>query len=747
MGRVIGASDTQVLREALSKGVNVWYVDASVGSSGDGTSWETAFQTITEAHTAASDGDNIIIMDGTYDENTVTGGLTITKSNLKIIGLSSKGQAVAIVNTNGAATRVLDVSGHFNTFENLQFQQATIIGAYVHGSGNVFKGCVMAQCTDGFDIQVGNNKFIDCFVGIFTGSAFKIASIGTIIENCIILNIAAGTSIGIEITNSAGNYLNVVKDTIIYGVNEGIKTGTDSNHAIFDNISFSGCTTNITDNSSTSQFIKNNEPSLIATNNTVQQDLAAIHTDTGTTLPSTITTLQTDATALIRRAQQSGVNVWFVDANATGAEDGTSWTDAFILPSQAQAVALRGDVVVIMASIYDENAEITGFTIDNDGVEYVGLSSIAAGVVITNSNAGATDACKITGSYNIFRNMTFYLGGATGCHISGGQNHFHNCLATASLTGFNVDGDLTELNNCYAKDNTGAAFRVNDGNAQINNCIATVTAAGTSIGVELVDYNAVELNVIRNMVISGFNEGIVVGTEAPNNTFVNVSFSSCTTNITNNNATTSFINCSEESEITADNTIQQDLKDIHTDTKFLVTNAISGHVEGSIANTVIGIEREHHTRETWLGISADQSGNDWALDTLTPFQAISGANVYGADANDEAKVLGSDDTPIRTGKDYFSIHRVLVTASSAATAYKLRFVYGTGTMADAITAKQYSEVMFIRESGVGRGDIINIKMPRLAVDTKIWCQAWNAADNATIDFLVGVHEHDSPETP
>jgi hypothetical protein len=26
--------------------------------------------------------------------------------------------------------------------------------------------------------------------------------------------------------------------------------------------------------------------------------------------------------------------------------------------------------------------------------------------------------------------------------------------------------------------------------------------------------------------------------------------------------------------------------------------------------------------------------------------------------------------------------------------------------------------------------------------TKVWVQAWNATDNATIDFLVGLHEYE-----
>ncbi|MDP2897092.1 MAG: right-handed parallel beta-helix repeat-containing protein [bacterium] len=47
----------------------LWYVDASVTASGDGTSWETAFKTIQEGIDAASDDGTVIVAEGTYREN------------------------------------------------------------------------------------------------------------------------------------------------------------------------------------------------------------------------------------------------------------------------------------------------------------------------------------------------------------------------------------------------------------------------------------------------------------------------------------------------------------------------------------------------------------------------------------------------------------------------------------------------------------------------------------------------------
>jgi hypothetical protein len=60
------------------KPVKTWYVDDSVSSSGDGTSWATAFKTIQEGIKAASDGDIVNVATGTYRENILFKGKNIT---------------------------------------------------------------------------------------------------------------------------------------------------------------------------------------------------------------------------------------------------------------------------------------------------------------------------------------------------------------------------------------------------------------------------------------------------------------------------------------------------------------------------------------------------------------------------------------------------------------------------------------------------------------------------------------------
>jgi hypothetical protein len=176
----------------------------------------------------------------------------------------------------------------------------------------------------------------------------------------------------------------------------------------------------------------------------------------------------------------------------------------------------------------------------------------------------------------------------------------------------------------------------------------------------------------------------------------------------------------------------------------LATDGLEG-TENSLSYRVHEIENHLHSRGRWLGLHGSPTATNWADDVLTPFVAISGNGVYGADTDDEADVLGTDDTPAISGMVKYDLHRILVVDVSVNTVYKLRIVYGTGTMADAITAGQYSELMVQFDSTnpqLSAGIPVDIHMPRLNAGTdKVWIQARNATDNATITFLVGLHEY------
>lgn len=167
--------------------------------------------------------------------------------------------------------------------------------------------------------------------------------------------------------------------------------------------------------------------------------------------------------------------------------------------------------------------------------------------------------------------------------------------------------------------------------------------------------------------------------------------------------------------------------------------------EDSLSYRLGEIERHLHNRERWYGKLAVQTATDWAENNLTPFRAISGNNAYGTDPNDEAQVLGTADTPIIAGNTRYDLHKLFIVDASSTSIYKLRIIYGTGTMADAITAEQYSIVMVKIDAAAG--ETPNVPVPIMmrrgtCGQTKIWIQAWNAINNATIDFFVGLHEYE-----
>lgn len=189
--------------------------------------------------------------------------------------------------------------------------------------------------------------------------------------------------------------------------------------------------------------------------------------------------------------------------------------------------------------------------------------------------------------------------------------------------------------------------------------------------------------------------------------------------------------------------LDEKIKDYSKKIDDATTLGLAG-TSNSLSYRVHEIEKHFHSPEVWRGKLTVQTATAWADDTLSPYRAISGSNDYGGDADDEALVLGTADTPVQSGYVKYDLHQMLFTELSTDTPFKIRIIWGTGTMADAITAGQCSEII-IQNNPTGNkvgGSPLDVMMPRLnsGVD-KVWIQAWNATDNATADFLVGFHEY------
>lgn len=145
-------------------------------------------------------------------------------------------------------------------------------------------------------------------------------------------------------------------------------------------------------------------------------------------------------------------------------------------------------------------------------------------------------------------------------------------------------------------------------------------------------------------------------------------------------------------------------------------------------------EKHLHNREVWFGAGITE-------DSLTPYTVISGNGAYGT----EVLLLDTTDTPVISGKKYYDPHKIEIASVDTATPYLVRLIWGSGTVGDAETAKQYSTFP-VTPSGVGSnvsGAPVPVIIRRLeSGGAKLWAKTKNATNLAEIDIYLGIHEYD-----
>jgi len=159
---------------------------------------------------------------------------------------------------------------------------------------------------------------------------------------------------------------------------------------------------------------------------------------------------------------------------------------------------------------------------------------------------------------------------------------------------------------------------------------------------------------------------------------------------------------------------------------------INGKVDRNY-NEIEVIDRHFHNREIWFGNGAVE-------DSLVPYTLVSGNNDFGS----EVLILNSTDTPVDAGMIKFDPHKIEVVEVDTDSEYYLRIIWGSGTVGEAETAKQYSTFP-VTPSGVGSnisGDPIDTKVKRIncGID-KVWMKCKNVSNLAEIYVQLGLHEY------
>lgn len=169
-----------------------------------------------------------------------------------------------------------------------------------------------------------------------------------------------------------------------------------------------------------------------------------------------------------------------------------------------------------------------------------------------------------------------------------------------------------------------------------------------------------------------------------------------------------------------------------------------------IENEAEYIEEHEHHKVRWFAELNPQDATHWATPMAgalaQPYRAISGAGVYGADPGDEALIFGAADTPI-AGMVQGDFDEILIVANSSNSVYLCRLVWGTGTLAASVLLDQYTEFPFYRAAADQVRKVMRIPCEKIPVTitglpVQIWIQCQNVADNATMDFFIGVHGYD-----
>ncbi len=173
-----GVSNRQLVDNVTFAAAPTWYVDDSVASSGDGTSWGTAFQTIQEGINASSDGDSVMVAEGTYVENVQFNGKNILLTSTDPLNPSVVAGTIIDGNEDGS---VVSFSG-FET-EACVLSGFTIRNGYAGYGGGIFGGD-----SPHFTYATIQNNTIVGNTGVFGGGLYQCG--GTIENNTIVGNSA-----------------------------------------------------------------------------------------------------------------------------------------------------------------------------------------------------------------------------------------------------------------------------------------------------------------------------------------------------------------------------------------------------------------------------------------------------------------------------------------------------------------------------------------------------------------------------
>lgn len=240
-----------------------WYVDANRGDdTWVGNIPSAPFQTLTHALGVVASGDRIVVAAGTYN-----GAHTLGWSGVTIIFQSG----ARITNTTPGTAFIC--SGARSTIMGGEFSQAGQIGIHVNNLARLI-GCKATGVATGFSLTSGQAILEDCLVESFTATGFELTSSRNNLIRCIAKG--EGAVRGFWLSGAADyNLLSRCSTTRCTAGAYDIAVTCDNN--VIDHCSQSELCGGPADAGANNTWIWNEE-SQIAVGNSIQQDIADVHT-------------------------------------------------------------------------------------------------------------------------------------------------------------------------------------------------------------------------------------------------------------------------------------------------------------------------------------------------------------------------------------------------------------------------------------------------------------------------------------
>jgi len=160
-------------------------------------------------------------------------------------------------------------------------------------------------------------------------------------------------------------------------------------------------------------------------------------------------------------------------------------------------------------------------------------------------------------------------------------------------------------------------------------------------------------------------------------------------------------------------------------------NTIHASAENSLGWLVQHINAAIHGTEIWYG--KDGVDNYLSPTSMTRWQPQAGTSeAFGT----PLQISNGDEIEGGDPDKHYDAHRIFATAVSAlGKVYRIQFLYGTGVVGDATLLTE----MLLFAPAVIKSGPIDTHAPGIDCNNKLWVKIACETDNATIDFLIGIH--------